>query len=92
MQIVIDIPEKIFKELTKYDKPVPSGNCLYDSILESVFNGISLPKGHGKLGDLDELEVLMKDEILNHDLNEYGCLNLVKHTQAIIEADEEDEE
>ena len=55
MQIVIDINEGIFEELTKYDKPVPSGNCLYDSILESVFNGTPLPKGHGDLVDRNKI-------------------------------------
>ena len=55
MKIVIDIDEKIFKEVTKYDGIVPSGNRLYDSILLSIYNGTPLPKGHGRLIDADNI-------------------------------------
>lgn len=56
MQIVIDIEEKIFEEITKYDEPIPSGNRLYDSALLSIYNGVPLPKHHGRLKDVDRLE------------------------------------
>lgn len=55
IKLLINIEEETFKELTKYDKPVPSGNCLYDSILESIFNGTPLPP-KTVLIDIDKLE------------------------------------
>lgn len=91
MQIVIDIPEVQYEYLLKIIDAGEEPVGYYERV---IMRGTPLPKGHGKLGDLDELEVLMKDEILNHDLNEYGCLDLIKRkrTSVIIEADEEDEE
>ena len=55
MKIVIDIDEKTFKEVTKYDGIVPSGNCLYDSVLLSIYNGTPLPEHHGRLIDADNI-------------------------------------
>ena len=48
MKIVIDIPERLWtKQLTADD---------YIEIVNAVANGTPLPKGHGRLGDLDALE------------------------------------
>ena len=60
MELVINIDEETFKELTKYDKPVPSGNRLYDSILESVFNGTPLPEHHGRLIDVNSVHQIVR--------------------------------
>lgn len=81
MKIVIDIEEKIFEELTKYNEPVPSGNRLYDSVLLSIYNGTPLPKGHGNLIDYDDLIV---------KLDRYGRKNVkyqLPYSPTIIEAD-----
>lgn len=52
IKMVINIEEKAFKELTKYDEGFfPSGNRLYDSILTSVYNGIPLKEYQEKMID-----------------------------------------
>lgn len=53
MQIVIDIPEEYYEECKEKAK---TGIGSYTRIAE----GTPLPKGHGRLGDLDELEKRMK--------------------------------
>ena len=48
MQIVIDIPEKIYNDIrTKNEHGI---------IFNAVKNGTPLPEHHGRLGDLDALE------------------------------------
>ena len=51
MQIVIDIPKE------KYDMVRNKTYCgIYDAVIyKAIANGIPLPKGHGKLGDLGAL-------------------------------------
>lgn len=71
MKIVINIPEKTYKELTKYDEFIPSGNRLYDSALLSIYNGTPLPEHHGKLKDADELYSIFKE-----NCNAYNIDNL----------------
>lgn len=86
MEMVIDIEEKIFEELTKYNEPIPSGNRLYDSVLLSIYNGTPLPKGHGKLIDENEL----KKEAIRCEWSRsmYGTLeHTLSYMKPIIEAD-----
>lgn len=86
MEMVIDIEEKIFEELTKYNEPIPSGNRLYDSVLLSIYNGTPLPKGHGKLIDENEL----KKEAIRCEWSRsmYGILeHTLSYMKPIIEAD-----
>ncbi len=85
IELVIKLSEEEYKIIKNYTAPMTWAEHLIKS-------GTPLPKGHGRLGDLDTLEALIKDEILRHDLNEYGCLHLVKHTPTIIEANIENEE
>lgn len=87
MKIVIDIKEEIFEELTKYDKPVPSGNRLYDSVLLSIYNGIPLPENYGRL------MILSEDKLKENQINlDFSCqkwiseVGLSNATVAIIEA------
>lgn len=48
MQLVIDIPEKIYNDIrTKNEHGI---------IFNAVKNGTPLPEHHGRLGDLDALE------------------------------------
>lgn len=89
MKIVIDIPEGIYESCKKECNE--NDSLIIDTFTYAIGNGTPLPKEYGRLGDLDTLEALIKDEILKHDLNEYGCLHLVKHTPTIIEANIENE-
>ena len=82
MQIVIDIPDE------KYDR------LLYQDIISLrsyVENGIVLPKGHGRLGDLDAL----RDEVSSWGISDYepeDFIEEIDRAETIIEADQEGEE
>lgn len=84
MQIVIDIPEYIYKICQGHGDPV----------YRYIAKGTPLPKGHGKLKDVDKfLEKVKKDrehEIYMHswtadDVIKY--LSSDSYAQIIIEAD-----
>lgn len=81
MKLLIDIPKKDYDKMCKGE--------LVDTILVAIKNGILLPKGYGRLGDLDELLNSMKREVKQNDANEYDCLHLVKQAQTLIEAESE---
>lgn len=53
MQLVVEISEDTFFDLKKKQNRTEVDNA--------VLNGIPLPKGHGRLGDLDKLIRAMKD-------------------------------
>lgn len=90
MQLVIDIPEKIYESSKRECEE--NDALIVDTFTLAIGNGIPLSKGHGRLGDLDKLEVLMKDEVVNHGTNEYGCISLVHRASTIIEADRAESE
>lgn len=92
MQIVIDIPETIYKA-------VISNNLTYGiaTIFHAIRNGTPLPKGHGRIGDLDELEQRISD-FVERDASitdEYTVVRQrfivdgIRQTPTIIEADTE---
>jgi len=81
MQIVIDIPEKMY-ELIK-DGHVPF------RVLDVIMNGTPLPKGHGRI--LDEKDIL---DTKNNDGGWYDLVDMPEYiagVKAIIEADSEKE-
>jgi len=85
MQIVIDISEELYKHI-KNDNVyyLEDGGVLYDI----VKNGTPLPKGHGRLGDLDAL----RDEVSSWGMNDYepsDFTDAIDQTDTIIEADKE---
>ena len=68
-----------------------------------IVNGVPLPKGHGRLGDLDALEKEMTNginagnyeegyETFAHINNMDDCVECVKYADTIIEADKKSEE
>lgn len=96
MQIVIDISEDDYIK-------VQDGRASVSMMRKAIRNGTPLPKGHGRLGDLDALE----EEIINgikagnyeegyetfaHINDMDDCVECVKYTPTIIEADEESED
>ena len=90
MQIVIDIPEEDYNELIKRgDKTINLG--LYLNLGKAVKNGIPLPKGHGKLIDVNEVKKQYPLEIDGLDLrNNNQCLHTaVDEAQVIVKADTE---
>lgn len=100
MQIVIDIPEKIYKRIIEM-KFFISGEkwktIIVNEIIVAIRNGTPLPKGHGRLGDLDKLK---KDMQYYYDdcakTSEYTRLGfetaiaVVEDANTIIEADKEE--
>lgn len=101
MQIVIDIPEKIYKELAETAIIVTEA---YPSTIErALTEGIVLPKGHGALKDADKLAVAIA--MIRDKCNAYGneyekalfqaydnCVDKIIDARTIIEADEEADE
>lgn len=68
MQIVIDIPNEKYERLPYIDQ---------FSLREYIENGTILPKGHGRLGDLDKIWNKLKE------LEEYYQAKFLKESNAI---------
>lgn len=103
MQIVIDFDDKAY-EMLKDDifivSGVRSGKSFALNVCNAIANGTPLPKGHGRLGDLDKLEKDMENGIMAGLLEEGyekytrifnldDCVERVKWADTIIEADKE---
>ena len=97
MQVVIEIDDKLYNRI-KYLEP--KSNTMLDELMRSVQNGTPLPKGHGRLGDLDKLEKDMYNGIMAGMLEEGydrytrifsldDCVERVQWADTIIEADKE---
>ena len=97
MQIVIDIPEWMYKSICEGIEA--SKRCgvvgIDPNIHEAIYSGTPLPKEHGRLGDLDELEQRISN-FVEHDAkitDEYTVVRQrfivdgIRQTPTIIEAD-----
>ena len=82
MQIVIDIPEDVYKRTVFYREFKDLNDCV--TTIKALENGIPLPKGHGRLIDADRLWDSYHD--LGYDF--YEAFDLA---ETIIEADTESE-
>ena len=72
MQIVIDVPDEDYKRI----KDMPDAfNSLTSRAYKSIKNGTPLPKGHGRLKDVDAL------------INTLGCSDRDIYCKAVIEED-----
>lgn len=101
MKLIIDIPEKTVNEIkdnAMFAGTIPS-EILWD-VTSAIVNGIPLPKGHGRLGDLDELEQRISN-FVEHDAkitDEYTVVRQrfivdgIRQTPTIIEADKAESE
>ena len=93
MQIVIDIPEEIYIHLLqiyKYQNADDIGLSEFDKVGVSIKNGTPLPKGYGRLGDLDAIV------FENADFDTYGdycrAFDAIDQADTIIEADKAESE
>ena len=93
MQLVVEISEDTFFDLKKKQNRTEVDNAL--------LNGTPLPKGHGRLGDLDALKQEMINGInagnyedgydnYSHINNIDDCVECVEYAPTIIEADKEE--
>lgn len=101
IEVVIRISEEDFK-IMQHNIRVNNPLCPLseDKMVSKVANGIPLPEGHGRLGDLDELEKEMENGIraglleegydnYPHINNVDDCVECIKYADTIIEADKE---
>ena len=92
MQIVIDIPEKVYNNIEPYlnGETIKGGFNLFMA-LEIIKNGTPLPKGHGRLIDADKLE--LDDGYSNYDgyYHSYSQSQIC-NAPTIVEADRGEEE
>ena len=92
VEVVIRIPKK------KYDVLMETGDCSLNHNERAIKHGTVLPKGHGRLGDLDALEMEINNGIRAGNYEEgyedYGnindmddCVDAVRFAPTVIEAD-----
>ena len=103
MQIIIDMTDNIYTELTKTgENEINLGILL--ALREAVRQGKPLPKGHGKLKDENEIVKAIQDRVeflrkndaifmrLRKDIDILGCIPKIRcEVPTIIEADKEQE-
>lgn len=83
MQIVINISKKMYEECKRLGDS-------RDELFEAIRNGTSLPKGHGRLIDADELSVAL-DKMAYMDSQPRAirrCIRRIKEEPTIIQASE----
>ena len=97
IEIVIKIDEDTYKDIKKGKIYTSTRDVPLESVV-AIANGTPLPKGHGRLGDLDALEKEITNGIkagnYEEGYEEYGhinnmddCVECVKYADTIIEAD-----
>ena len=89
MKIVIDIPDELYEECKRIGDS-------RDTLFEAIRHGTSLPKGHGKIIDvndlLDRICLDNSDETRKDNVGELITLEDIDLIPALIEADNESEE
>ena len=88
MKLVIDIPQKLYTEI-KDSWSIELGTKEIAKLKKSIANGKPLPKGHGRIGDLNALQ----EEVSSWGMNDYepsDFIDAINKADTIIEADEEE--
>ena len=96
MELVIKIPEDEYRWIIKSDKTVFADIASKECMLHAIKNGIPLPKGHGRLGDLDKI-LKNAEEIYNasnmkdiiNPAQMYAIREILTNARTIIETDKE---
>lgn len=92
IELVIKIPEGLKKDCDAIkDLNDIVGDMTIPYVFEAIRNGTPLPKGHGRLKDIDKIEALLE---LNKADNEIAkaLKNIIESVSTIIDADKESEE
>lgn len=89
MQIVINISENDYELIKEY------GLITFPTVGKAIANGVILPKGHGRLGDLDKIgltdfECFMCNGDFKEGLKMY--IEKVDKAKTLVEADKEIDE
>lgn len=88
MEIVIKIPDKLYETIISDKYGVHQG-CIYDIIRD----GTPLPKGHGRLIDVDDIRVIELEDSLHIIRHEKGDeVDVYIDAPTIIEADKAESE
>lgn len=85
MEIVIDIPKDRYKEILQGDY-IPDGN-FRRNMIEAVRNGTPLPKGHGRLKDVDWIDDNCEHHYSDKDGSWCYTWKDIDNTPTIVEAD-----
>ena len=85
IELVIKIPEELYEAYK--GRPPMLGDAGMDMIVQAIAKGTPLPKGHGRLGDLDKL---YKKFISIEPL--YRTKEWIAEAPTIIEADKTESE
>ena len=83
IELVIKIPKRCYDYIRKYEH---IANSDVSDIKDAIINGTPLPKGHGRLGDLDAL----REEVSSWGMNDYepsDFTDAIDQVDAIIKAD-----
>ena len=98
IKLIIKIPEEMYKwvyDVNKFSNDYGTGD-----FIDLIKNGTPLPKGHGRMGDLDELEQRISN-FVEHDAkitDEYTVIRQrfivdgIRQTPTIIAADKAESE
>lgn len=95
MQIVIDIPEKIYNRYINYTESYIDFVFVgtEEILVKAIRNGTILPKGHGRLIDADAKNKELADEyhgmISDESIKIYKIIQMLDDAPTIIEADKE---
>lgn len=98
VELVIRIPEEEYRWIMKSDKTVFANVSSKECMLHAIKNGTPLPKGHGKIMDVDKIVKKMeeREEQLkdNRSMYETACVETAidMFGETIVEADTEERE
>jgi hypothetical protein len=98
MQIVIDIDEDLYKSIIGHRcKIIFQQRCDYEDLKNAIEDGIPLPKGHGRLVDVDAIpEQIELKGFLSQDnahlVTIYRVKEALDNAPTIIKADRSEEE
>lgn len=89
MQIVIDIPEEEYQNYLKMRPSYPEGVFCY---IKAIQNGTPLPKGHGRIIDINKMEYLKAIHDAKYgEISWNEAIKQIKNSApTIVEADKED--
>ena len=88
IELVIKIDKEVYNALMhkEFKHLELDGNFIADEMAKSIVKGTPLPKGHGKIGDLDAL----REEVSSWGMNDYepsDFTDVIDQADTIIEAD-----